>query len=101
MDSRDIGAKSAEFFDDAFVAAVDVVDALDRGLAGSDEGRQDEAGAGAQVGSLDRSAGKMRGATDDRVMTIDRDVGAHAFHFQGVKEAVFENRLGNFASALG
>ena len=38
-DAFDLGADGAEFFFDVFVAAIDVVDAVDDGLAIGDQGR--------------------------------------------------------------
>jgi len=52
-----VGAYVGEFFDDAFVAAIDVVDAVDDGFAGGDQGGKDQTGGGAEVGGLDDGAG--------------------------------------------
>jgi len=101
VDAGDVGAEGLEFFDDAFVAAVDVVDALDGGLARSDESGEDETGAGAKVGGLDGCAGKWGWAVDDGAVAANGDVGAHALHFEVVKKAVFENGLGNGGDAFG
>jgi len=37
VETGDVCAEGGEFFDDAFVAAIDVIDAINDGLAGSDE----------------------------------------------------------------
>ena len=54
----DVRAHGGELFDDAFVAAIDVIDAVDHGFAGSDERGQHQAGAGTQIGGLHDRAGK-------------------------------------------
>ena len=46
-DAFDLGADGAEFFFDVFVAAIDVVDAVDDGFAIGDEGGEDEGCRGA------------------------------------------------------
>jgi hypothetical protein len=38
VETLDVGAQGLELFDDAFVSAVDVVDAVDEGFAFGDEG---------------------------------------------------------------
>ena len=101
MKAGDVSAQAGKFLDDVFVAAINMVNAIDDGLAGSEESGEDEAGAGAKIGSLDNGAGERRGAADDGAAAIDRDVRTHAHHFTGVEEAVFENSFGNDGSAVG
>ena len=61
----DAGAAGGEFLFDGFVAAVEMVDPADGGLAFSREGGQDEGDGGAQVGRHDGSAGETLHAADD------------------------------------
>ena len=52
--------RAGRAFLDAFIAAVEVVDAVDRGLAVGDQRGDDQAGRGAQVGGHDRRAAQLR-----------------------------------------
>ena len=81
MDASDICAEGAEFFDDTFVAAVDVIDALDCGFAAGDQCGEHQTGAGAKVGSLDSRAAEFRGTVDNSTVAVYGDVGAHPLHF--------------------
>ena len=90
-----------QFFFDVFVAAVDVVDAVDDGLAVGDEGGEDERGGGAQVAGEDGGGAERSFAADDGAAAFDFDVCAHADQFLGVHEAVLENIFGDDRSAFG
>ena len=50
----DLSTHSSKFFFDALVAAINVIDAVDDGFAGSDETGKNQASGGTQVGGLDR-----------------------------------------------
>src|SRR6267142_132518 len=101
MDAGDVGAYALQLFYYAFVAAIDVVDAVDDGFAAGDQGGEDQAGAGAEVGGLHGGAGKLGGAADYGPAAIDGDVGAHADHFAGMEVAVLENGFGDDGSSFG
>src|SRR5579863_7892774 len=49
LNALDGGADGFQFFDDALVAAVDVIDTVDGGLPTRDQARQHESRAGAQI----------------------------------------------------
>ena len=55
-DAFDAGADAAEFVFDAFVAAIDVIDAVDPGGVVGYQAGENERSAGAQVGCGDRGA---------------------------------------------
>ena len=101
VEASDIGAEGGEFFDDALVAAVDVIDAIDDGFTGSDKSREDETSAGAEVGGLDDGAGEGRGATNDGAAAVDGDMRTHAHHFAGVEETVLKNSFGDDGGSVG
>lgn len=54
-DTFDVRAHTAQLFDDALVATVDVINAVDDGLAAGDQAGKDQASARAQIGSLHSS----------------------------------------------
>ena len=54
----DIGSDRGQFGFDVFVAAIDVINAIDHGFAFCDERREDERSAGAQVGGDHTRAGR-------------------------------------------
>src|SRR6202023_2156941 len=92
---------AAELLHDAFVAAIDVVDAVDDGFAAGHQPREDQAGAGAQVGSLHGAARELRGPADHGAAAVDGNVGPHANHFAGVQVAILEDCLGDDGGAFG
>src|SRR6267378_3252970 len=51
--AADLSAYSAEFVFEVFVASVEVVDAVEDGLAVGDESGEDQRGGGAEVGAHD------------------------------------------------
>ena len=101
VEAGDVGAEGGEFFHDALVTTVDVIDAIDDGFAGSNQAGKDETGAGTEVGGLDDRAGEGGGAANDSAAAVDGDVRAHAHHFAGVEEAVFEDGFGDDGGAVG
>jgi hypothetical protein len=71
---------------------VNVVDAVDEGLAAGDECGQYEGGAGSEVGCLDGGSAEVAGVSGDNgLLAVDADVGAHATEFEDVHEAVLED----------
>src|SRR6267142_1918025 len=101
VDAGDVGADALQLFYYAFVAAVYVVDAVDDGFAVGDQGGEDQAGAGAEVGGLHGGAGKFSRAADYGAAAVDGNVGAHADHLAGVEVAVLEDRFGDDGSSFG
>ena len=99
--TTDLGAQRTEFFLDVLVAAIEMVDAVDDGVALGDQARQDQRSRGAQVGRHHRRAAELFDATDDGGVAIDLDVGAQAQQFVDVHEAVLEDRLADHAHAVG
>src|SRR6266852_6026234 len=74
----DFGAHGFQLFFDVLVAAVQVIDAVDDGLAIGDERCEHERGGGAQVGSEDGGSTERSYAADDGAAAFDLDVGPHA-----------------------
>src|SRR5262245_37585532 len=72
-DALDVGADALQLLLDAFVAAVDVVDAPHVGVALGDEARQHEAGRRAQIAGHHRRAAQVAGALDDRARALAPD----------------------------
>lgn len=100
-ETLDGGAEGLKFAVDVFVAAVEVVDALDDGLSFSCEACEDEGSAGTEVGGHDWGAVEFFDAVDDGAGALDGDLSAHAFEFGDVHEAVWINAFGDDAEAWG
>ena len=64
----------SQFFFDALVAAVDVVDAIDDGFALGDQGGQYQRCGSAQIAGLHRRAAERRFAPDHCARSFDLDV---------------------------
>jgi hypothetical protein len=99
--AADLGAYAAELLFKVLVATVEVVDAVEDGLAVGDEGGQDERGGGAEVGAHDGGGLELGFAADGGGTAGDGDVGAHADELLDVHEAVFEDVFGDGAGAFG
>src|SRR5262249_32319611 len=87
----DARSELSELLLDAFIAAVEMVDAVDAGLAVGDQTGDHQARGGTQVRRHDIRALKPRHAVDDRSVAGDLDIGAQTLHFERVHEAVLEN----------
>src|SRR2546426_2386300 len=91
----DPGAERGELFFERLVAAVEVIDAIDHGLAIGHQASDDQARRGAQIGRHDGGALQPLDAFDHRRVALDRDLGAQPLQFQRVHEAVLEDSLGD------
>ena len=80
-----------ELFVDVLVAAVDVIEARDRGGAFGGESGEDESSGRTKIAGHHGGGGELFYAFDDRGAAIDIDVGAHTFHFRAVHEALRED----------
>src|SRR5688572_19784706 len=72
-DAADLRAQPLQLLLDAFVAPVDVIDALDVGGALRHKPRQDEACRGPQIGRHHRRGREARHAPDDRGVALEPD----------------------------
>src|SRR5690606_30162284 len=99
--AADAGTQHLQLFLDAFVTAINVVDAVDQGIAIGPEAGDHQAGGGPQVGRHDRSTLEPVNPGNDGGVALDLDLGTHAAHFLHVHEAVLEHRLDHGAGALG
>ena len=96
----DVGAHAAEFFLNALIAPVQVIDAAYlRGTLGGETG-QNERGRSAQIGGHDRRAGQMIHSAYHGRMACDGNVGTHADKLGGMHEAVFKDALVHHAGSL-
>src|SRR5579863_1708543 len=100
-DAFDLRADSLELLFNIFVAAVDVVDAVDDGFAVGDQGGEDERSRGAEIAGQDGGGAEGSLAADDGAATFDFYVGSHADQFLSVHETVFENIFGDDRRAFG
>src|SRR5262249_48076766 len=82
-------------------AAVEVVDAVDDGLAARRQTGDDQAGRGAQVGGHDLGAAEFGNPLYAGFAAADRDLGPKAPQFRHVHEAVLEDGLANNAFGVG
>src|SRR5690606_23886581 len=87
----DVGAAAAQFFFEAFEAAVEVVDAVDGGFALSGETGDDERDRGAQIGGHHLRALEQGDAGDGCDLAVDVDVGTETSELGDVHEPVFED----------
>src|ERR1700686_254165 len=99
--AADFGAYSFQFFFNVLVAAVQMIDAVDDGLSIRDEGGEHERGGGAQVGSEDGGGAQRSSAADDGAAAFDLNVGAHAYQFLRMHEAVLKNVFFDDRRAFG
>src|SRR2546422_3547480 len=90
----------AQFLFERFIAAIQMIDAVNDGLALGDETGDHEARGGAKIGGHHGGALKLRHPFHHRGIALDRDIGAQALELQGVHEAVFENGLGDERGAI-
>src|SRR5690348_662007 len=72
--AADLCAYAAEFFFEVLVAAVEVVDAVEDGLAVGYESREDQRRGGAEVGAHDGGGLERAFAADRGRATVDGDV---------------------------
>src|SRR5690606_8446873 len=99
-DALDVGAELLKFEFHVFVATVEVVDAVDGGLASGGEAGEDQARRGAQVAGHDRGAHQFADAADHDGGPVAVEVGAHAGQFGHVQESVGEDLFGNDRVAI-
>ena len=100
-DALDRGAAGRELLLDPLVAAVEVVDAGDPGLALGGEAGEDQADAGAQVGRHHRRALELLDAGHGGGAAVHLDPRAHAHQLGRVHEAVLEDALLEVADPVG
>src|ERR1700739_1617351 len=98
-DALDLGAAAAELVLEALEAAVEVIDAVDHGLALGRERGDDEGDRRAQVGRHHRRALEPLDALDGRGLAGEGDGGAEPRQLLHVHEAVLENGLGDARGA--
>src|ERR1035441_6065736 len=99
--ASDLGAYGAEFFFEVLVAAVEVVDAVEDGLAVGDQGGEHERCGGAQVRAHDCGGLEWSASTDGGSAALHGDVRAHAVEFLHVHEAVLEDVFSDGGGAFG
>src|SRR5689334_21177306 len=99
--SFDPCAAGGELFFELLVAAIEMVNAIDDGLALSREPRQHERDGCAEIGRHYRGAGEARHAAHHRRCAMDIDVGAHATELRYMHEAVLEDGLGDHRRPFG
>jgi hypothetical protein len=78
-----------------------VVDAIDDRFSFRRERGQHQRRASPQIAGNHLRAGERGGAGDNRLPSFDTDVSAHTGEFEGVHEAVLENRFGDEGDPLG
>src|SRR3989442_10031613 len=98
-DAGDRGSKSLELHLDPFVAAIEMVDAGDAGLALCHEPGQDERRRGAEIGRHDRRPAQRGHAVYRRRVAFDADIGAQAPELSHVREPVLIDGVGDGAGA--
>ena len=99
LHALDLSAEGIEFFVDGFVAAVDVIDAVDfRGSVGN-EASKNEGSTCAKVARHDGCAAESLDAVDLDGSAFEGDVRSHAFQFGNMHEALWENGFCDRASS--
>src|SRR3990167_1504902 len=99
--AADLGPEQLQLFLDALVTTVDVVDAVDQGIAFCYQGTDHQAGRSPQVGGHHWSAFELLDTGNDGGVALDQNLRAHAVHFIDVHETVFKHRLDHCASTFG
>src|ERR1700739_1627651 len=94
-DALDLGAAAAELVLEALEAAVEVIDAVDHGLAFGRERGDDERDRRAQVGRHHGRALEALEPLDGRGLAVEMDAGTEPRQLLHVHEAVFEDGLGD------
>src|SRR2546423_14185232 len=87
----DARADGAQFRLDLFVAAINMIDALDERLAFGDKTGQHERRGGAQIRRLHARARQGRRAGDDGRVAFDAYARAHALQLADVRKTVLED----------
>src|SRR5688572_33301550 len=80
-DALDLRPEPGQLLLDVLVATVEMVDAVDRGLAIGDQPGEDQRSRRAQVGRHHRRAAELRHAANDRGVALDTDVSAEPLQF--------------------
>ena len=88
-----LSAKPTQLADVVLVPSVDVVDMADACLAFGDDAGEHQGGSRAKVSRFYRRALQKLDPTDESMMILDGDVGAHARELGGEHETVLENVL--------
>src|SRR5215471_18667346 len=98
-DTRDVGAAGDELVLEALEPAIEMVDAVDHGLALGGERRDHERHRGAQVGRHHGRAAQPGDAIDGRGLAVEMDLCAESHQLLHVHEAVLEDCLGDARGA--
>ena len=78
VDPLDATTQTPQLFFDVLVTAIDVVDAIDYGLAIGNEACQHQAGGGTQVSRHYLGTAQVQGIPADGGVALQLDVGSHA-----------------------
>src|SRR5208283_477554 len=84
-----------QFFFDALVTAIQVVDSMDFGHSLCSQTSEDQGGAGPEIGGLHMRAGKPLNPVNLRGSAGNPYACTHTHQFLNVHEAVFEDILSN------
>src|SRR5947207_6170317 len=90
-EALDPRAEGRELLLERLVAAVQMIDAVDDGLALGGEPGDDQPGRGAQVGRHDGCALQALDAAHHGAVALDRDIGPEPLQLERVHEAVLED----------
>ena len=93
--SLDRRPDALEFFLDALVAAIDVVDPVDERFALRRQASQDQPGRGTQVGRHDGRRRQPIDPCDNRGVALKLNIGTHALQLENMLKAVLEHRFRN------
>src|SRR5581483_3617289 len=99
--SSDLRTHAAQLLLDMLVATVNVVDAVHNGLAVGNQRSQHQRSRRPQVGSQHRRRAQGSLPFHDGAVAFDLDIGSHAHQFLRVHEAVLEDILRDYRSAVG
>ena len=99
--AADLGSNATEFFFEALVTTIKVIDAVQDGLSVGHKCGENERGGSAEVRAHDGGGLKRGLAADGSVAALHRDVGPHAVELANVHETIFKDVLGNRGGAFG
>ena len=100
-DAADFRSYPAQLFFDTFVAAIDVIDAINDGLAIGNKSSEYQRSRGTQIAGEYGGSGKRGLAANNRAASFDLDVRSHAHEFLRMHEAILENVFGDDRGAFG
>jgi len=101
IDSLYLSSNGSKFSNDGLVAAVNMIDAVDRRLAIGTKSGKHKRRRCTKVRCYHPRACELRRPINDRMIACDRDIGPHSNELRSVHKTIFEDRLFDMCGSLG